>query len=106
MLLEDTADEYKSIVAVKSRFETWKAEFKEEYEKAYGGLSMPGVFEFYVRYEMLTWQPFKVRQFVIIRCGECCDRKPNIGMCSWTLIQQSGIMSLQTTKPKTTTCSC
>ncbi|CAG8448617.1 2100_t:CDS:10 [Ambispora leptoticha] len=58
-LFSDVRDEFKSISLIKSKFEEWKSEYREEYLKAYGGLSLPGVFEFYIRYELLLWDPFK-----------------------------------------------
>ncbi|CAG8830727.1 34561_t:CDS:2, partial [Racocetra persica] len=58
-LFEDVIDDFKSIYLVKSKFDTWKKEFSEDYAKAYGDLSLPGVFEFYVRYEILLWETFK-----------------------------------------------
>ncbi|CAG8492960.1 24650_t:CDS:10 [Gigaspora margarita] len=57
-LFDDVDDDFKSIYLVKSKFDTWKREFSEDYAKAYGDLSLPGVFEFYVRYEMLLWETF------------------------------------------------
>jgi GC-rich sequence DNA-binding factor len=40
---------------------SWKTEFNDDYTKAYGGLSLPGVFEFYVRYEIMLWNILKVQ---------------------------------------------
>ncbi|CAG8595752.1 2391_t:CDS:10 [Dentiscutata erythropus] len=57
-LFDDVDDDFKSIYLVKLKFDTWKKEFSEDYSKAYGDLSLPGVFEFYVRYEMLLWRTF------------------------------------------------
>lgn len=39
---------------------SWKTEFNDDYTKAYGGLSLPGVFEFYIRYEIMLWNTLKV----------------------------------------------
>nr|CAG8554086.1 6774_t:CDS:10 [Entrophospora candida] len=58
-LLEDVIDDYKSISIVKSKFVEWKNEFDEDYRRAYGGLSLPGVFEFYIRYEILFSETFQ-----------------------------------------------
>ncbi|CAG8441783.1 1445_t:CDS:10 [Ambispora gerdemannii] len=60
-LFNDVREEFKSISLIKSKFEEWKSEYREEYLKAYGGLSLPGVFEFYIRYELLLWDPFKAQ---------------------------------------------
>jgi hypothetical protein len=59
-LLEDVAEDFKSISLVKSKFTSWKTEFNDDYTKAYGGLSLPGVFEFYIRYEIMLWNTLKV----------------------------------------------
>ncbi|CAB4423137.1 unnamed protein product [Rhizophagus irregularis] len=58
-LFEDVTDDFKSIELVKSKFISWKTEFNDDYTKAYGGLSLPGVFEFYVRYEIMLWNTLK-----------------------------------------------
>ncbi|CAJ0644858.1 13527_t:CDS:10 [Entrophospora sp. SA101] len=58
-LLEDVIDDYKSISIVKSKFVEWKNVFDEDYRRAYGGLSLPGVFEFYIRYEILFSETFQ-----------------------------------------------
>ncbi|TPX34988.1 hypothetical protein SmJEL517_g02493 [Synchytrium microbalum] len=57
-LFADTLDEFCSIPIIKAKFESWKNTFRQEYEQSYGGLSMPGVFELYVRQELLAWEPF------------------------------------------------
>ncbi|RIA92826.1 nineteen complex-related protein 2-domain-containing protein [Glomus cerebriforme] len=59
-LFEDVIEDFKSIASVKSKFMSWKTEFNDDYTKAYGGLSLPGVFEFYVRYEIMLWNTSKV----------------------------------------------
>ncbi|KAJ2957562.1 hypothetical protein NQZ79_g6762 [Umbelopsis isabellina] len=57
-LIADVQDDFASLLAVKNKFETWKTDFNDDYSKAYGGLSLPGAFEFYVRIELITWNPF------------------------------------------------
>ncbi|CAO3597737.1 unnamed protein product [Absidia cylindrospora] len=57
-LFDDVGDEYKSLGAVKSFFEAWKTEFYEDYKNAFGSLSLPAAFEFYVRCELVAWDPF------------------------------------------------
>ena len=59
-LLDDVIDDYKSISIVKSKFAEWKNEFNEDYRRAYGDLSLPGIFEFYIRYEVLLSEDFQV----------------------------------------------
>jgi len=63
-LFEDVDEDFKSIALVKSKFMSWKTEFNDDYTKAYGGLSLPGVFEFYVRYEIMLWDILKVNDTV------------------------------------------
>ncbi|GBC06176.1 hypothetical protein RclHR1_06670016 [Rhizophagus clarus] len=59
-LFEDVTEEFKSIALVKSKFMSWKIEFNDDYTKAYGGLSLSGVFEFYIRYEIMFWNTLKI----------------------------------------------
>jgi hypothetical protein len=61
-LFGDVGDEYKSLGAVKSFFEAWKTEFYEDYKNAFGSLSLPAAFEFYVRCELVAWDPFSVSE--------------------------------------------
>jgi GC-rich sequence DNA-binding factor len=57
-IIADVQDDFASLLSVKNKFETWKTDFNDDYTKAYGGLSLPGAFEFYVRIELITWNPF------------------------------------------------
>ncbi|KAI9259900.1 nineteen complex-related protein 2-domain-containing protein [Sporodiniella umbellata] len=57
-LLKEIGDEYRSLEMVKSKFEAWKTTYYEDYQKAFGSLSLPGAFEFFIRLELLTWNPF------------------------------------------------
>ncbi|KAI9341603.1 nineteen complex-related protein 2-domain-containing protein [Pilaira anomala] len=57
-LMSDVGDEFKSLRTVKDKFEAWKLEYYDDYQKAYGSLSLPGAFEFYIRSELLSWDPF------------------------------------------------
>ncbi|RHZ69198.1 hypothetical protein Glove_287g21 [Diversispora epigaea] len=80
-LFDDVIDEFKSMDLVKSKFDLWKKDFSEDYAKAYGDLSLPSVFEFYVRHEILLWESFEghsnfeeMRWFQILRePGETTD---------------------------------
>ncbi|KAI9018486.1 nineteen complex-related protein 2-domain-containing protein [Phycomyces nitens] len=58
-LLSDVSDEFKPLRTVMDRFGAWKTEFYEDYQKAFGSLSLPGAFEFYVRCELVSWDPFE-----------------------------------------------
>ncbi|KAG2237678.1 hypothetical protein INT48_009616 [Thamnidium elegans] len=57
-IMSDVADEFKSLRTVKDKFEAWKLQYFDDYQKAYGSLSLPGAFEFYVRSELVSWDPF------------------------------------------------
>ncbi|KAI8140281.1 nineteen complex-related protein 2-domain-containing protein [Fennellomyces sp. T-0311] len=57
-MLEDVGEEFGSLEMVKNKFEAWKTNFFDDYSKAFGSLSLPGAFEFYVRCELVTWNPF------------------------------------------------
>jgi hypothetical protein len=56
-LFEDASKHFKKISMVKEKFETWKVEYYREYEQAYGEASIPTVFDMYVRFELLDWDP-------------------------------------------------
>lgn len=55
-IISDVSDDFASLEAVKDRFEPWKIKFLDDYQKAFGSLSLPGAFEFYIRCELLTWR--------------------------------------------------
>ncbi|TPX55683.1 hypothetical protein PhCBS80983_g05116 [Powellomyces hirtus] len=54
-MFDDVGEEFRSLRMIKQRFETWKVKFPKEYEEAWGALSIPGIFELFVRHEMLQW---------------------------------------------------
>jgi hypothetical protein len=56
-LFEDASKHFRKISIVKEKFETWKVEYHKEYEQAYGEVSIPEVFDMYVRFELLEWDP-------------------------------------------------
>ncbi|KAI8996079.1 nineteen complex-related protein 2-domain-containing protein [Gaertneriomyces semiglobifer] len=56
-LFDDVSEEFRSLPSIKKRFEQWRRDYPTEYENSYGGLSMPGVFELFVRQELLAWDP-------------------------------------------------
>ncbi|PWN49187.1 hypothetical protein IE53DRAFT_411810, partial [Violaceomyces palustris] len=41
-----------------SRFKEWRTRYREEYEKAWGGLALVSVWEFWSRLEICEWDPF------------------------------------------------
>ncbi|KND01791.1 uncharacterized protein SPPG_03582 [Spizellomyces punctatus DAOM BR117] len=53
-LFDDTDDEFRSLPIIKKRFEIWKRKYPKDYEDGYGSLSVPGIFELFVRGELLT----------------------------------------------------
>jgi hypothetical protein len=59
-LMEDVGSEFRTLRTVKDKFEAWKLEYYDDYQKAYGSLSLPGAFEFYIRSELVSWDPFSV----------------------------------------------
>lgn len=59
-LMSDVGPEFRSLRIVKDKFEAWKLKYDDDYQKAYGSLSLPGAFEFYVRSELVSWDPFSV----------------------------------------------
>ncbi|KAL7316435.1 hypothetical protein PS15m_005525 [Mucor circinelloides] len=57
-LMADVSSEFSSLSTVKDKFEAWKLDYYDDYKKAYGSLSLPGAFEFYIRSELVSWDPF------------------------------------------------
>lgn len=47
-------------LGIRRKFEEWRSEFGEEYKMLYGGLGLVGVWEFWARVEMASWNPFEV----------------------------------------------
>jgi GC-rich sequence DNA-binding factor len=45
---------------IKESFEEWRRRFKDDYEKAWGGLGLMNVLEFWARKEMGGWNPLRV----------------------------------------------
>jgi GC-rich sequence DNA-binding factor len=61
-LFKEVGPEYNSLEAVKRHFQAWKAEYPSDYNKAYGGLLLPLVFDIFVRQETCLWNPIRVKQ--------------------------------------------
>ncbi|KAG0307798.1 hypothetical protein BGZ98_009729 [Dissophora globulifera] len=61
-IFKEVDPEFRSINAVKRHFQAWKTDYPRDYNKAYGGLLLPMVFDFYVRQETCLWNPIRVRQ--------------------------------------------
>jgi len=55
----DTNENFKDLSIIKKNFEDWKEKYPKEYNQGFGGLSMPGVFELFVKYELLLWEPLE-----------------------------------------------
>ncbi|KAJ3074497.1 hypothetical protein HK102_005779, partial [Quaeritorhiza haematococci] len=58
-LFADASPDFTHIPRVKSRFAEWRAEHRDEFERAYVGLSLVGIWEVFLRSEMAAWKPFK-----------------------------------------------
>ncbi|TPX72934.1 hypothetical protein SpCBS45565_g00256 [Spizellomyces sp. 'palustris'] len=63
-LFDDTDDEFRSLPTIKKRFEIWKRKYPKDYEDGYGSLSVPGIFELFVRGELLTQSLQDVRRLM------------------------------------------
>ncbi|KAI1307876.1 hypothetical protein EDD11_004378 [Mortierella claussenii] len=61
-IFKEVGPEFRSIEAVKKHFQAWKTVYPSDYNKAYGGLLLPLVFDFFVRQETCLWNPLRVRQ--------------------------------------------
>ncbi|KAI7899797.1 nineteen complex-related protein 2-domain-containing protein [Cokeromyces recurvatus] len=57
-MMANVNEDFRTLRAVKDKFEAWKTEYYDDYQKAYGSLSLPGAFEFYIRTELVSWDPF------------------------------------------------
>ncbi|SCV73710.1 BQ2448_6140 [Microbotryum intermedium] len=49
-------------LGIRKKFEEWKTTYREDYENAFGGLALVGVWEFWARVEMALWNPFGIDQ--------------------------------------------
>ena len=47
-------------VGIGQKFSEWRESFEDSYQGAWGGLGLVGAWEFWVRFEMLGWNPFEV----------------------------------------------
>ncbi|KAF9357042.1 hypothetical protein BGX26_004338 [Mortierella sp. AD094] len=61
-IFKEVGPEFRTIEAVKKHFQAWKTEHPKDYNKAYGGLLLPMVFDFFVRQETCLWNPLRVSQ--------------------------------------------
>lgn len=59
IIFEDTADEFRSLDPVATRFEEWKKKYPKDYATAYVPVALSQVFEPYVRMEMVRWNPLE-----------------------------------------------
>ncbi|KAF9936529.1 hypothetical protein BGZ67_002252 [Mortierella alpina] len=59
-IFKEVGAEFRSLEAVKRHFQAWKTEYPKDYNKAYGGLLLPLVFDFFVRQETCLWNPLRV----------------------------------------------
>ncbi|KAJ3170405.1 hypothetical protein HDU87_008799 [Geranomyces variabilis] len=56
-MFHDAGAEFRSLRMIRQRFDTWGAKFPKDYADAFGSLSIPGIFELFVRHEMAAWEP-------------------------------------------------
>ncbi|GAA5956041.1 hypothetical protein JCM3765_005437 [Sporobolomyces pararoseus] len=49
-------------LTIKGKFQEWKNLWKEEYEMLFGSLGLSGVWEFWTRVEMASWNPFQIEE--------------------------------------------
>lgn len=101
-LMSDVGAEFKSIRTVKDKFEAWKLEYYDDYQKAYGSLSLPGAFEFYVRSELVSWDPFSVSSRYVCTCNlfvliSFCRIQWILILCNGTVFCRN-MVSLQNTR--------
>ncbi|KAG0372868.1 hypothetical protein BGX24_012465 [Mortierella sp. AD032] len=61
-LFKEVGPEFSTLEAVKRHFQAWKAQYPGDYNKAYGGLLLPLVFDLFVRQETCLWNPIRVKQ--------------------------------------------
>ena len=47
-------------LAIRAKFEEWRELWREEYDMSFGALGLVGVWEFWARVEMSSWNPFDV----------------------------------------------
>ncbi|OZJ07013.1 hypothetical protein BZG36_00113 [Bifiguratus adelaidae] len=58
-LLSDVTDEFASLDAILDQFRTWKMQYIDDYQKAYGALALPTAFGFWIRIQLFDWDPFQ-----------------------------------------------
>lgn len=56
-VFRNVADEYSTLSSVKKRFEEFKKFYLTSYRDAYTSMSVPMIFSYYVRSELLQWDP-------------------------------------------------
>lgn len=42
---------------VKGKMQDWRVNYSQDYENCYGTLCIPGLFELYIRHELILWDP-------------------------------------------------
>ncbi|KAI8902715.1 hypothetical protein BC833DRAFT_572187 [Globomyces pollinis-pini] len=55
---EDASKHFKNLRYVKEKFELWKSQYPREYDQGYGAMSLASVFDLYIRFEIVQWNPF------------------------------------------------
>ncbi|GAA6020925.1 hypothetical protein JCM11491_000069 [Sporobolomyces phaffii] len=49
-------------LGIRRKFDEWRTLWREEYDAMFGALGMVGVWEFWARVEMSSWNPFEIEQ--------------------------------------------
>ncbi|KAF9126750.1 hypothetical protein BGW39_006375 [Mortierella sp. 14UC] len=73
-LFKEVGPEFSSLEAVKRHFQAWKSQYPNDYNKAYGGLLLPLVFDLFVRQETCLWNPIPVTAYPIARSSRMYDQ--------------------------------
>ena len=59
VMFADVRVELRDVVSLRSRFQSWACDYRDDFEMTFGGLSMPEIFEWYARVALLQWHPLK-----------------------------------------------
>ncbi|KAI7831264.1 nineteen complex-related protein 2-domain-containing protein [Gamsiella multidivaricata] len=83
-IFKEVGSEFRTIEAVKRHFQAWKTDYPKDYNKAYGGLLLPLVFDFFVRQETCLWNPLRVRQ-------DLSEQSWHQAVSSYTIVRSSAL---------------
>lgn len=63
VLLDDVGDEFNSLDAVRHQMLKWKLTYANDYQQTFAELSLPMLFDFFIRLEMISFSFEDVSQF-------------------------------------------